>query len=42
MIKDGLLSITAQGDGLKADNEEDPTLGYIAIDVGTITVTAGR
>lgn len=33
--------MNAQGDGLKSDNEEDATKGYITIENGIISVTAG-
>ena len=37
----GQITVNAQGDGLKSDNEEDTTLGYIAIENGTLNITAG-
>ena len=41
VIQDGALAVTAGGDGLKADNEEDATLGYILIEAGAVQVNAG-
>ena len=40
-VEVGNLSVEAQGDGLKADNAEDATQGYIDISGGAITVNAG-
>ncbi len=41
-IKDGVvLTITAQGDGLKSTNDSDETLGYVEIEGGTVSVTSG-
>ncbi len=41
VIKDGNISITSQGDGLKSDNEDDATKGYISIENGVINITSG-
>lgn len=41
VIKDGTITVNAQGDGLKSDNEEDATLGYIAVETGVVNVTTG-
>jgi len=35
-----VVEVTAQGDGLKSDNEEDATKGYISIEAGVFDVTA--
>ena len=36
----GTITIEAQGDGLKSDNEEDATLGYVRIEAGRLSVIA--
>lgn len=42
VIEGGALTLTAAaGDGLKSDQENDPTKGYILITNGDITLTAG-
>jgi hypothetical protein len=41
-VKDGVLTITADGDGLQSDNQEDSSKGWIAIDGGNLTITAGN
>jgi len=35
------LTVSADGDGLKADNAEDAASGYVAIEAGTVTITSG-
>lgn len=39
-IQDGTFALTAGGDGMQADNDEDATLGYITIAGGTFHITA--
>ncbi len=41
VLKEGTLTISATGDGLKADNEDDTSLGYITVLDGSLTITAG-
>ena len=41
MVNGGTITVTAGGDGLKSDNEEDATMGYVSIAGGTIGLTAG-
>lgn len=41
VVKGGSLTVDAQGDGLKSDNEEDATMGFVAIEAGVLDVTAG-
>lgn len=41
VVKDGNLVVTADGDGLKSDNDEDDGAGYIKIEGGTFDITAG-
>lgn len=38
---EGDVMVNAQGDGLKSDNEEDTTRGYILIEGGAVQVTSG-
>lgn len=40
VVKDGNLMVTADGDGLKSDNDEDDGAGYIKIEAGTFDITA--
>jgi len=40
IIKDGTISIDAGGDGLKSDNDEDDTRGYIEILTAKLDITA--
>ena len=39
-VEAGTLSITAQGNGMISDNEEDATRGFISTTGGVIQVTA--
>jgi hypothetical protein len=41
-INEGTFTITAGTDGIKSDNDEDETLGYVVICGGTFTITAGK
>jgi len=42
-IHDGSIVINAaQGDGLQANNDQDTAKGWISIDGGTLTITAGK
>lgn len=41
LIDGAQISLNVQGDGLKSDNEEDTTLGYINILSGEINITSG-
>ncbi|MDF2609772.1 MAG: dockerin type 1 [Lachnospiraceae bacterium] len=41
VIKDGLFTITAGGDGIKSTNDTDTTKGFIVIEGGTYSITAG-
>jgi hypothetical protein len=41
VVKNGNLTIAAQGDGLKADNAEDASRGYISILDGVFNINAG-
>lgn len=41
VVKDGNLVITAYGDGLKSDEEDDTSLGYVQIEGGTFEITSG-
>ena len=40
LIQGGTINVVATGDGLKSDNEDDATLGYVAIEGGVINVAA--
>jgi hypothetical protein len=40
-VEGGTLTVAAGGDGLKADNEDEDTRGYLELSGGTITITAG-
>ncbi len=40
LIQGGTINVAAGGDGLKSDNEDDATLGYVAIEGGVINVAA--
>ena len=40
-ILGGVLNLSAQGDGIKADTEDDPSKGYVQIRGGEITIAAG-
>lgn len=35
------VAVTATGDGLKSDNADDATMGYVSVAAGAVTVTAG-
>ena len=37
----GNYNLVAGGDGLKSDNAEDVTRGYISVDTGAIHIAAG-
>lgn len=39
-LKNCVLTITAEGDGIKSTNTEDSSKGYIAIESGTFSITA--
>jgi hypothetical protein len=41
LIQGGAINVTAGGDGLKSDNEDDATLGTVAIEGGVVNVAAG-
>lgn len=41
VIEDGTFTINVTGDGLKASNDTDETLGFILINDGSFTITAG-
>ncbi len=41
MIKAATLSVVSTGDGLKSDNDEDASKGFIAIQSGDIQVMSG-
>jgi hypothetical protein len=42
-IKDGLYTLTTEeGDGIQANNTEDETKGFVAIDGGSFLITSGR
>lgn len=42
LIEDGTITVTAiAGDGLKADNSEEPGLGNITVQAGTVNLTCG-
>lgn len=41
VVKSGTITVVSGGDGLKSDNDEDATLGTIAITAGTLNITAG-
>jgi hypothetical protein len=41
VIRGGSITMKTGGDGLKADNDEDATLGYISIEGGTVSITSG-
>lgn len=41
VIRDGNLALTAKADGLKSSNDEDATLGYVIIDKGKLSISAG-
>lgn len=41
VVTGGTLDVEAGGDGLKADNEEDATAGYVALLGGSVTIAAG-
>ncbi|NNF11365.1 MAG: carbohydrate-binding domain-containing protein, partial [Acidimicrobiia bacterium] len=40
-VTGGTLAITAGGDGIKSDNEEDAALGYVSISDGAVDIVAG-
>lgn len=40
-VKDGDITISAQGDGLKSTNDEDSSKGFVYIEGGTFDITAG-
>ncbi len=40
VVKTGTITINAGGDALKADNDSDPTMGYILIEDGSINLTS--
>ncbi len=41
-INEGTFTVTAGTDGIKSDNDEDETPGYVVICGGTFTITAGK
>lgn len=41
LVSGGKLTVTAQGDGLKSDNDDGANLGYIMIEGGEISINAG-
>lgn len=41
-IADGTFNLTAGGDGIKSNNDEDVTKGWILIENGTFNITAGQ
>ncbi|HOO72247.1 MAG TPA: carbohydrate-binding domain-containing protein [Spirochaetota bacterium] len=41
VVRGGTINVTSVGDGLKSDNEDDSSLGYISIESGTFTITTG-
>jgi hypothetical protein len=41
IVEAGSVTVSAGGDGLKSDNADDATLGYISIAGGALTITAG-
>ncbi len=40
-INNSEITINSQGDGIKSTNDEDTSLGYIAIEGGTFNITSG-
>jgi Carbohydrate-binding domain-containing protein Cthe_2159 len=40
-VLDGTITVTAAGDGLQSTNDEDPALGYISIEGGTLDIASG-
>ena len=42
MIRDGEITAVSGQDGLKSNNDSDPDKGYVVIDGGVISVTAGN
>lgn len=41
-VKDGTITVRAGNDGIKSNNDEDPTLGFVSVEGGQISVTAGE
>ena len=41
VVEDGVITVKAEGDGLKSDNAEDATKGFISIEAGVLNITAG-
>lgn len=41
-IKDGSFTVAAGGDGLRSNNADDPTLGWISVSGGSFDIKAGQ
>lgn len=41
IVKDGTLNLDVTGDGLKSSEDEDATLGYVAVKGGNLTIKSG-
>lgn len=40
VVKRGAIEVLAGGDALKSDNDSDPTMGYILVESGSLTLTS--